>query len=145
MLIKLTAFSIMCGEMTTTPSQSATMMSPGFMTTLRPAAVSMAIGVLTEATRVKEPCPRVDCPIANTYGKAAIRHLVLRIRTERRRLTGKPKRRCSAISRQRPLIMTPFRPRDLAPALIRPPHTALTQSERRCRCSGYEKDKDILP
>jgi hypothetical protein len=52
------------------------------MTTLRPAAVSMAIGVLTEATRVKEPCPRVDCPIANTYGKAAIRHLVLRIRTE---------------------------------------------------------------
>lgn len=45
--------------------------------------------------------------------------------------TGNSNRRCSAISRQRPLIMTPPKPFDLAPALINPPHTALTQSETK--------------
>ena len=46
-------------------------------------------------------------------------------------LTGNPSWRCSAISLQRPLIMTPVRPRDFAPALIKPPHTALIQSANR--------------
>ena len=103
----------------TTPSWSATMQSPGLTVTAgnseppspAPPTGEMMIGTFTSDGLVKGDWPSVEWPLAKT---------------------GKPAARCSAISLQRPEMMTPWTERACAPAVIRPPQTALLASVEIC-------------